>query len=72
MTGYSQCASVTAQLAFNSYIWSPGRGLSATDRKEKTMFRTIAEKLVCPAVFIVIGLAYTYCVYTFAFVTAIG
>ena len=72
MTGYTQCASVTAQLAFNSYIWSRGRGVGATDRKEKTMIRTIAEKLVCPAVFIVIGLAYTHSVYTFAFGTAIG
>ncbi len=41
-------------------------------RKGKTMFRTIAEKLVCPAVLITIGLAYTHCLYTFAFVTANG
>ena len=57
---------------FSSYMWSPNRRLGARDRKEKTMFRTISEKLLYSAVVIVIGLAYMYSVYTFAFATAIG
>ncbi len=36
------------------------------------MFRTIAEKLVYAAVFVLIGFGYTHCVHTFAFSTAIG
>ncbi len=57
---------------FSSYMWSPNHRLGATDRKEKTMFRTISEKLLYSTVLIVIGLAYMHSVYTFAFATAIG